>query len=148
MADYPRGETPLSQALFLDHARWEATLSDESVALQQDGGDGVGPSSWLWLARYCREAGLWVDRLRLRFRSHVVDAGPCGAPGYFYRPGVLGFAAGGTTRAAFAGHLDPATGAVQVVSWVLPDLTPHSSEWRDPADEKLVGPSLIRRPPH
>lgn len=145
MADFPFGETPESRGRLLTHARWEARLSDGRLAVQQDVGDGTEgeTSSWLRLKAFCRQEGVSVRALSLRFRSHVVAAGPEGAAGYFLRPGVVGFAGGPTKAAYYAGHLDAGTGRVHVITWLVPELEPLDSEWRDPADPKGVGPSLI-----
>lgn len=143
---FPFAENDTTRGRYLTHARWEAVLSDGRLAVQQDEGDGTEgeASSWLQLKSFCEAEGLSVAALRLRFRSHVVQVGPQNAQAYFFRPGVVGFMAGPTTKVLYAGYLDEASGLVRVTTLLAPALEVLVTDERDPADPVAVGPSLIR----
>jgi hypothetical protein len=129
---------------FFTHTRWVATLSDGRRVFDDEGRPGVSPpQSWLRLAAFLKEnPGLRLTGLRLQFRSHHEAPLPDGAEGYFFRKAAMASPGSPTAEFWLVGHLEG--GVVKVSRWRVPELVREGGDERDPGDEKLVGPSLIR----
>jgi hypothetical protein len=136
-------EDDYTRSRYYTHPRWVALLSDGTTALADDDRPGEAEASaWQRLRAHCLGRGVWVVGLSLQFRSHVERPVPDGARGYFLRTNLIGWLADNVTRGYYlVGHLTDAGVAVQ--RWCVPELLPGDTEVRDPADERLVGPSLI-----
>lgn len=136
-------EDEYTRARYLSHPRWEATLSDGTVALMDDDRPGEAESSaWMRLKAHCEANNLAVTRLVIRFRSHAEAPLPDNAPGYFFRRNLIGWIDGVTHSHFLLGYLGE-DGIVHIQRWKVPELILRDQEQRDPADERSVGPSLI-----
>jgi hypothetical protein len=71
-------------------AVWVADLSDGTIVYMDDGRPGLERSAWLRLCKHCRQKGLWVKRLHVKFRSNRADPLPLDAQGYYFSHMALG----------------------------------------------------------
>ena len=70
-----------------DKTIWIAALSNGQEVFQDDDRGGVYPSSaWLRLKDYCEVEGVYIDELKIKFRSHVVTIPK--SEGYHFIKGI------------------------------------------------------------
>jgi len=138
-------EDEYTQSLALTEARWVATLNSGLTVYQDDARPGLEvESAWLRLKEFLQSTGDYITALRIEFRSHVERPVPDHAEGYFFRRSAIGCLTSQTTKGFFlVGHLQKSEILVQ--RWSVPELILVEKEVRDPTNEELVGPSLIRK---
>lgn len=133
-----------TQSKFLNESRWEAYLSDGTIALQDDDREGIEDSAWIRLKQYLKDTNLKINNLSLRFRDNVIYPVPPNSAGYMLRRGVLSTLHQQDTRKLIiVGHLDLVENKILAQTWFSPELIRFSSEWRDINSEREVGESLI-----
>lgn len=72
-----------------DQPIWIASLSDGTVAHQDDDRPGYYHNSWVRLRNHCYENNLTITNVTLKFRSHVEKVGSS-EEGYFFIRAILG----------------------------------------------------------
>lgn len=131
---------------YLHRARWEAWLSDGTHVFMDDYRPGVEPhSAWERLGVHCKENGLYIVDMIIRFRSHVESMGQ-NKDGYFFCKGVTA-SLGKSLETFLTGTLDD--GILVVQKWLVPSLT--REKFLDDTDEQVrsvddAGLCLIRKP--
>lgn len=127
-----------------DSLRWVVALNNGETIYQDDDREGVEPASaWIRLKEYCTRHGIWIVRMWLQFRSHVVPILPDDAPGYFFVK--LAFGVWGDQKsydAYIAGTLDG--DIVRTACYKVPELELMGVSER-PANP--ASPTLIVRHP-
>lgn len=117
-----------------DHreAIWYVELSDGTTVYQDDFRPGLNPwSAWLRLGTHCRESGLRIRSLSLRFRSHVEDhILPRDADGYYFAKSAVRLLEGGDT-AHFYLVGDLKSDDLKVYRWAVPELVPAGEVERE-----------------
>lgn len=73
---------------FLDEkVIWIALLSDDQIVFQDDDREGTyHHSAWVRLKDYCEQEGVYIEDLKIKFRSHVVPIPK--SDGYHFIKGV------------------------------------------------------------
>lgn len=120
---------------------WLATLSDGSVVYQDDyRPDEVEPIAWLRLADYIRETGLKIDRLEIKFWTHIEEAAPAGSAGYYWIKGVEAFQGVDRTYNYYVvGSVAEGDDFMSVTKWLVPEILPVEYEVRKiPVEDPLL----------
>lgn len=132
--------------LQIDRGRaiWVARLCDGREVFGDDSRPGLDQwNAWVRLGEYCRENGLCIVDVRLRFRSRTIPAALPHAEGYYLCHGLAkNFEGGGSILFLTVGHLS--RGAVYAQQWKLPTLELIGRDVRDP--ETSPAECLIRNP--
>lgn len=133
--------------VWLNTTRWVVKLSNGEVITQDDSRPGEQPpQAWLRLAEYVQVNGLRITQMWLEFRDLAKAHLPANAAGYFFKHSIMASVnTGANFRFYLIGYLDG--DKVRVQRWKVPELILTEQEDRDPANEDLVGPSLIRNTP-
>jgi hypothetical protein len=126
-----------------DKVRWVAVLSNGEIVYEDDGRPGEDPpSAWIRLREYCSANVLFINNMRLQFRSHIVPVGE-GYDAFYFVKSVFGVMGSDSVGAYIAGYLDR-DGLVHVKRWRTPELVEIGSETRVFDPESL---SVITRRP-
>ena len=120
---------------------WIVELSNGQTVFQDDSRPDVYPeSAWIRLKQYCKNENVYIDSMRLQFRSNEIDIGS-GADGYYFCKGVSAFMTTNITNHLYiAGILD--NDVVRVSRWKVPELIKEGTELRNP---DLAGDCLISK---
>ena len=74
-------------AFLEDKPIWIASLSNGQTAFQDDDREGVyHHSAWVRLKDYCEQEGVYINDLKIKFRSHVVPIPK--SEGYHFIKGI------------------------------------------------------------
>lgn len=139
------GEDDHHREHYFSKTRWVAVLSDGRRVYEDYNRPEYQDSAWLRLGRFIRQSGLGIAEVYLQFRSHEEHPLPKNARGYFLRKSIIQFFGQAPVDFYLLGYLDDHN-RVQLARWQAPELIQIESETRDPADEELVGLSLILNP--
>lgn len=139
-------EDSFTREFWLHQARWIATLASGLEVIQDDNRPGLAePSAWLRLREYVQEHRDGIVALRFAFRNERAIHLPERQKGYFFRHGLGANLVSSVSVGFFlAGYL--LDGQVQVLKYRVPEMLLCERQTRDPANEQLVGKSLIVYP--
>lgn len=134
-----------SRERWLLEARWTVLLSNGETVIQDDGRPGTNGSAWQRLATHLQDLNaVRITAMNVQFRDQPPFCLPDNAEGYFFRKsaGAFAFCNEATVQSYLVGYLRD--GKVWVFRIRVPEMLVSGGETRDPEDESMVGPSLIR----
>lgn len=123
------------------NTRWEATLNNGEVVLQDDGRPHVDEhSAWIRLKQYCDYHKLYITKMRFGFMSNMKRL-PENMDGYYFAKGARGaFGMSKTIHLFFVGYIK--NDELFVECWKVPEMLKETVEKRD---IRKAGKCLIRK---
>lgn len=123
--------------------RWVVVLSNGEEYHQDDGRPGTDEPAWKRLAKYCRENGVHVTDIYLRFRSHIERKTEYrNAEAYWFRFGITASVKPNKKgKQSFNTILIGVVrdGKMYVDNWRIPELILVESDIRDvPSDDETL----------
>ena len=121
---------------------WMVVLNNGTTVYQDDGRFEPN-SAWERLGIYCKQNGLYITDMQIRFRTNIKKL-PSNKDGYFFCKMARGMFGGPKTLHLFlVGYLED--GLLNLTKWKVPEMLEETSEIRDPAgaDICLIAKDII-----
>lgn len=112
-----------------DKPYWSCILSNGETVYQDDERHGPEDRAWLRLKDYCKENNLTVEKVYIRFRSHVELALTNTGDGIFHRRKALGSPLDKTRYYYLFGVVKG--DKIDVAHWRVPEVILEESDERD-----------------
>lgn len=115
--------------------RWVITLSNGETIYQDDDRPGEKePKTWLRLKEYVNKKNLDITSFKIQFCSHIEEAAPPYADGYYFTQKVDAVAFGGMFNRTYnyyiVGHL--LNDKIHTTHWMIPEIIKTGHDIREP----------------
>src|SRR5688572_3270325 len=122
--------------------RWIVTLSNGENIYQDDDRPGEDePKTWLRLKQYLIDNSLKIVGFKIQFCSHIEQAAPENATGYYFAKKIGAYGFGGQNimnNYYVVGYLD--NDRIYTTDWMVPEIIPIAKDSREikPDDPHLI----------